>query len=58
MEELRTKAMGGLSPADIDDADIDAAKAMTCVGHVLTSGSKVHVAEGIVWTKEDREAGI
>ena len=36
---------------------IDAAKAMTCVGHVLTSDKEVHVAEGIVWTKADREAG-
>lgn len=57
MEERRTKPSGMLPPRDIDDADIDAAKAMTCVGHVLTSDKEVHVAEGIVWTKEDREAG-
>ena len=55
MEERRTRPMGVLSPDDIDDSDIDAAKAMTCIGHVLTSDKSIHVAEGIVWTKEDRE---
>jgi hypothetical protein len=55
MEEARTLPSGALPPRDIDDADIDAAKAMTCVGHVLTSARNVHVAEGIVSTREDRE---
>lgn len=54
MEEARTKPAGILPPRDIDDSDIDAAKALTCVGHVLTSDKQIHVAEGIVWTKEDR----
>jgi hypothetical protein len=57
MEERRTSPMGILPPSDIDDSDIDAAKAMTCVGHVLSSDTEIHVAEGIVWTKEDRETG-
>ena len=56
MEEQRTQPAGILPPRVIDDSDIDAAKAMTCVGHVLTSDKEVHVAEGIVWTKEDRES--
>lgn len=55
MEERRTEPMGMLPPRDIDDSDIDAAKALTCIGHVLTHRSDIHVAEGIVWTKEDRE---
>lgn len=39
-------------PADIDEADIDAAKAWTCIGHILTSGT--HPTDGaFFWRKGD-----
>ena len=40
---------------EITDADIDAAKVWTCIGHLLTGGTNIH--EGAWSTKEDRESG-
>jgi hypothetical protein len=43
-------------PREIDDADIDAAKAWTCVGHVLATEARV-IDGAYLTTKEDRERG-
>jgi hypothetical protein len=41
-------------PRDIDDQDVDAAKAWTCIAHILQTNTEVH--DGAMFsTKEDRE---
>ena len=42
-------------PYDIWDKDIDTAKTLTCIGHVLTAKPDLHW-EGILETKRDRES--
>lgn len=43
-------------PTDIRDEDIDAAKVLTCIGHVLQEKAGDSICDGVFWwRKEDRE---
>lgn len=43
-------------PTDINDHDIDAAKVLTCIGHVLQEKAGKYICDGAFWYRpEDRE---
>lgn len=55
IETSMAEARTGSFAREITEADIDAAKVWTCLGHLLTAGNDIH--EGAWSMKEDRERG-